>query len=180
VVASATVAVIALAACGSSSSSKTAASSSGGSTTPSASLASITIRATNVPGQGLVLVNGDGRTLYLLTSEQGGKLTCTDDNGCTKVWPDTELPAGTAHAIAGPGIQAALLGTLKSTTGSLYVTYGGYALYEYSGDPGPGKANGQGIQSFGGTWYTITPAGTAHTNTAVTAATSSSGGGGSY
>ena len=103
----------------------------------------------------MVLVNGAGQTLYLLSSEQGGKLTCTDDNGCTKVWPDTELPAGVTGATAGTGIQASLLGTVKASTGSLYVTYGGYPLYTYSGDSGSGQANGEGIVSFGGTWYVI-------------------------
>ena len=38
----------------------------------------MTVKAAMVPGVGTVLVNGDGRTLYLLTSEKGGKLTCTD------------------------------------------------------------------------------------------------------
>jgi predicted lipoprotein with Yx(FWY)xxD motif len=107
-----------------------------------------------------VLVDGAGRTLYLLSSEAGGKLTCTDANGCTKVWPDTELPSGVTQATAGSGLQASLLGTVKSADGKLYVTYGGYPLYQFSGDTGPGLVNGQGIKSFGGSWSAMTPAGT--------------------
>ena len=149
---------LALAGCGGSGK-KTASSPSTSSTTAQSSEA-YTITAANVPGVGTVLVNGEGRTLYLLTSEKGGKLTCTDDNGCTKVWPDTELPSGVTQAIAGSGIQASMLGTVKSSGGSLYVSYAGWPLYEYSGDTGPGTANGEGIVSFGGTWYTLTPAGT--------------------
>jgi predicted lipoprotein with Yx(FWY)xxD motif len=126
--------------------------------------AGVTITSATVPGVGTVLVNGsDGRTLYLLTSEQGGNLTCTDDNGCTKVWPDTELPTGVSAATAGSGVDAAKLGTVKSADGHLYPTYAGGPLYEYAGDPGAGQANGQGIVSFGGTWETLTPAGTAVT-----------------
>ena len=159
-------------ACGSSSS-KTS-SASGSSATTAASSGGITVSAANVPGVGMVLVNGDGRTLYLLTSEQGGKITCTDSNGCTKVWPDTELPKGVTAATAGPGIDASKLSTVKDASGSLYVTYGGWPLYTYSGDTGSGKANGQGIQSFGGQWWVISPAGTA-----VTTSASSSGGSGS-
>jgi predicted lipoprotein with Yx(FWY)xxD motif len=122
--------------------------------------AAITVAATSVPGVGTVLVNGSGRTFYVLTSEAGGKITCTDDNGCTKVWPDTELPSGKTAALAGSGAQASRLGTVRSSDGKLYVTYAGYPLYTYSGDSAPGTAAGQGIVSFGGTWTAVTPAGT--------------------
>jgi len=160
-------------ACGSSSS-KTS-SASGSSATTAVSSGGITVSAANVPGVGMVLVNGDGRTLYMLTSEQGGKITCTDSNGCTKVWPDTELPKGVTAATAGSGIDASKLSTVKDASGSLYVTYGGWPLYTYSGDTGSGKANGQGIQSFGGTWWVLSPAGTP----VMTNASGSSGGSGS-
>ena len=79
---------LALGACSNSTTTSAAPSSS-----PSASAsatantdAAITIATASVPGVGTVLVNGAGRTIYVLTSEAGGKLTCTDDNGCTKVW----------------------------------------------------------------------------------------------
>jgi predicted lipoprotein with Yx(FWY)xxD motif len=158
-----TLAIVAgLAACGSSSGSKAASSAT--TTTPASSNTTaapqgVTISAANVAGVGSVLVDGSGRTLYILTSEKGGKLTCTDANGCTKVWPDTELPTGVAAATAGGGAQASMLGTVTSPEGHLYPTYAGYPLYTYTGDPGTGTANGQGITSFGGTWWVITPAG---------------------
>jgi predicted lipoprotein with Yx(FWY)xxD motif len=160
-VAVAAASVLALSACGSTASTKTAATGPAGSDSPSAG---VTISTADVSGIGTVLVNGEGRTLYLLSSEAGGKLTCTDDNGCTKVWPDTELPSGVTQATAGSGVQASLLGTVKSADGNLYVTYGGYPVYEFSGDKGPGTVNGQGITSFGGTWSAMTPAGTAAAN----------------
>jgi predicted lipoprotein with Yx(FWY)xxD motif len=122
--------------------------------------AGLTIGTSNVPGVGNVLVNAkDGKTLYLLTSEQGGKLTCTDDNGCTKVWPDTELPSGVSSGIAGNGVNSSLLSTVKTSDGHLYVTYNGWPLYTYSGDSGPMQSHGQGIQSFGGTWYALDASG---------------------
>ena len=136
----------------------------GSSSSPTSSDAAITVMTASVPGVGTVLVNGDNRTLYQLSSEQGGKLTCTDDNGCTKIWPDTELPAGKTAGIAGTGIQASLLSTVKSSDGKLYLTYNTYPLYTFSGDTGPGTAAGQGITSFGGTWTAITPAGTPATS----------------
>jgi len=141
--------VLAVAACGSSSGSGGAATSGG-----SGSAAAYTVATATVSGTA-VLVNGDGRTFYLLTSEQGGKLTCTDDNGCTKVWPDTELPSGVTSGVAGSGADASLLGTVKSADGHLYLTYGGWPLYTYSGDSGSGQSHGSGIMSFGGTWWTL-------------------------
>ena len=43
--------------------------------------------------------------------------------------------------------------------GETYATYNGRLLYEYSGDSSPGDANGQGIKSFGGTWYVLDDSG---------------------
>ena len=171
-------AAITVAACGSSSSS-TASGSGSASSAPaggSSSTPAVTISAKSVPGVGTVLVNGQGRTIYLLSSEKGGKITCTDDNGCTKVWPDTELPKGMTAATAGSGVQASLLGTVKDASGALYVTYNSWPLYTFSGDAGPGVAHGQGITSFGGTWYALTTSGNPATGQA--ASSPSSGGGG--
>jgi predicted lipoprotein with Yx(FWY)xxD motif len=175
---------ITVAACGASSSttgsgSGSSPSSGSASSAPAgASTSAVTISAKSVPGVGTVLVNGQGRTLYLLNSEKGGKITCTDANGCTKIWPDTELPKGMTAAKAGSGVQASLLGTVKSDSGALYVTYNGWPLYTFSGDSGSGAAHGQGITSFGGTWYALTSSGNAASGQA--ASSPSSGGGGGY
>jgi predicted lipoprotein with Yx(FWY)xxD motif len=154
--------IAALAACGSSSSSTSASSGRSppaGTSSASASPSAVIISAKSVLGVGTILVNGQGQTLYMLTSEKGGKITCTDNNGCTKIWPDTELPKGVTAATAGSGIRASLLGAVKSSDGSLYATYHGWPLYTYSGDSGPGQAQGEGITSFGGTWYVLNASG---------------------
>ena len=177
-------AAITVAACGSSSSSGTGAGSSHSAAAGASPSAAVTISAKSVPGFGTVLVNGQGQTLYMLTSEKGGKITCTDDNGCTKVWPDTELPKGVTAATAGSGIQASLLGTVKAASGSLYVTYHGWPLYTFSGDSGPGAAHGQGITSFGGTWYVLSTSGNpvtgSHPQSGTSPSASSGGGGNGY
>jgi len=157
-------AVLALAACSKSTTTGTGSASPSASASQTANAdAAFTVTTASLPGVGTVLVNGNGQTLYLLSSEQGGKITCTDDNGCTKVWPDTELPSGKMAGIAGTGVQASLLSTVKSTDGKLYVTYNTFPLYTFSGDTKTGTAAGQGITSFGGTWSAITPAGAAAT-----------------
>ncbi len=173
--------VAAAAACGSTSSPATAASSGesqpAGASPPASSSPGVTVSAKSVAGVGTVLVNGKGQTMYMLTSEKGGKITCTDDNGCTKIWPDTELPKGTTSATAGSGIQASLLGTVKNSAGDLYVTYHGWPLYTYTGDNGPGQANGEAITSFGGTWYVLGTNGNPVTSSHPQSGSGSSGGG---
>jgi predicted lipoprotein with Yx(FWY)xxD motif len=135
--------------------------SSAGSSQATTTAATYTVATADVPGVGTVLTNGAGRTFYILSSEAGGKLTCTDANGCTAVWPDTELPAGMTSGVAGSGVQASVLGTVRSAEGKLYLSYGGWPLYTYTGDSGPHQSNGQGVNSFGGTWTAITVAGQA-------------------
>jgi hypothetical protein len=55
------------------------------------------------------------------------------------------------------------MSSLLSTTSvgaATYPTYNGWVLYEFTGDTGPGQANGQGISSFGGTWHPLDASGT--------------------
>jgi predicted lipoprotein with Yx(FWY)xxD motif len=166
-----------VAACGSSSS--TAAGSPGSSAPAGASsAASATISAKSVPGVGTVLVNGQGQTLYMLTSEKGGKITCTQANGCTQAWPETLVTNGATAARAGSGVQASLLGTVKDASGNLEVTYNHWPLYTFSGDSGSGVAKGQGLTSFGGTWYVLSGSGNPVTSSQP--GNASSGGGYGY
>src|ERR1700759_3575316 len=144
----------------------------------SASTAGVTISAKSVPGVGTVLVNEQGKTLYMLTSEKGGKITCTQANGCTQVWPETLLASGAKTVTAGRGVQSSLLGTVKGASGSPEVTYNHWPLYTFSGDSGPGAAKGQGLTSFGGTWYVLN--GSGNPVTSSSSGTTSSGSGNGY
>jgi len=121
---------------------------------------STTFSTASVAGLGTVVVDGNGRTVYLLTSGGHTNVPCDDASGCTKIWPDLPLPDGVSGAKAGTGIQASLLGTMKLADGQTYPTYNGWLVYEFSGDSGPGQGRGEGIKSFGGTWYALSPAGT--------------------
>jgi predicted lipoprotein with Yx(FWY)xxD motif len=169
-----------LAACGSSSSSTAAGSPGSSAPAGAASAASATISTIgtkSVSGVGTVLVNGQGQTLYMLTSEKGGKITCTQANGCTQAWPETLLNGGATTVKAGRGVQSSLLGTVKDASG-LEVTYNHWRLYTFSGDSGPGVAKGQGLTSFGGTWYVLNASG--HPVTSRPSGNTSSGGGNGY
>jgi predicted lipoprotein with Yx(FWY)xxD motif len=147
---------VTLAACGSSSSGTAAKSSKA----PSASASpGITFSTASVPGLGTVVVDGRGRTVYILTSGGHRNLPCTDSSGCTKLWRDLPLPDGTSAAKAGNGIQPSLLRTMKRSDGETYPTCNGWLMYEYAADAGPGQASGQGIKSFGGAWYVLNASG---------------------
>jgi predicted lipoprotein with Yx(FWY)xxD motif len=145
----------------------TTTSSSGSAGKPSTSFSTA-----KVSGLGTVVVDGRGRTVYVLTADGKTNAPCTDQNGCTKLWPDLPLPDGSAGAKGEMGIDSSLLGTKKLSDGETYPTYHGWLMYEYSGDSGPGQSNGQGIKSFGGTWYALKASGSP--------VTSGGGGGGGY
>jgi predicted lipoprotein with Yx(FWY)xxD motif len=164
-----------IAACGSSSSG-TAAGSASSAPASASPAAAVTISAKSVPGVGTVLVNGQGQTLYMLTSEQGGKITCTSANGCIQVWPETAVANGTTPT-AGSGVQSSLLGTVKGASGNLEVTYNHWPLYTFTGDSGPGVAHGQGLVNFGGTWYVLNAAGNPVTTSSAGSSPSSGVGG---
>ena len=98
---------------------------------------------------GTILVNSEGKTLYTLTNN-GSPAPCT--GSCGHVWPPLLVPSGTTTLTGGSGVT----GLGKSASGTV-VEYKGFPLFMYSGDTAPGQANGNGIASYGGTWYVIKP-----------------------
>ena len=151
--------ILLLAACGGGSSKPpshptTTAKSPGAGSSPAAKFS-----IANVSGVGNVVVDGQGRTVYILTNSSKKNVPCTDASGCTGAWPDLPFPDGTSAATAGSGINASLLGSMKLSDGETYPTYNGYLMYEYSGDSAAGQANGQGLKSYGGTWYVLNSSG---------------------
>jgi predicted lipoprotein with Yx(FWY)xxD motif len=129
-----------------------------------------TVVVANDPTLGNVLADSQGNTLYLFQRDTGTKSTCT--GACAVSWPPLRA---TGKTVAGNGISASKLGTTPRSDGKPQVTYNGHPLYTFASDQNAGDASGQGVNAFGGLWYTVSPAGTAVT----TAASSSSGGGGS-
>jgi predicted lipoprotein with Yx(FWY)xxD motif len=98
---------------------------------------------------GDILVDGEGRTLYLFEPDAQGASTCYDS--CESNWPP--LVGG---ASAGDGVDGSLLGTASRDDGSEQVTYDGWPLYYFAGDAAAGDTNGQGINDV---WYVVSAAG---------------------
>jgi len=130
----------AVAACGASSSSGGGAGSNGGAT--------VTAVQTSV---GTVLAGPSGATAYVLLSSQGASLPC--EGACTSTWMPVTVSSGAAPQ-AGSGVSTSLTVAARSD-GSMQVAANGNPLYYYTGDNGSGQVNGQGIKSFGGTWYAV-------------------------
>lgn len=142
------------------------------SSAPATSGAAVRVARTSL---GSVLVDAQGRTLYELSADRPGAPACT--GSCLGIWPPLELATGVRTPSAGPGVSVPL-GVLDRPGGRPQVTAKGMPLYTYAGDTGPDQVNGQGIRTFGGTWYAVTPSGAPVTAAGASPSPSSSGGGG--
>ncbi len=117
---------------------------------------SLTVSTKELPKLGPVLVDGEGKTLYVFAPDKGKEVTCTEE--CAAVWPPLKLEAGQKPAASGQ-VKASLLGSDPSPEGGEVVTYAGWPLYTYVADTKPGEATGQNIELNGGYWWVISPAG---------------------
>ena len=95
---------------------------------------------------GDILVDADGRTLYVFTKDKGDQSACSGE--CAANWP-----ALTGTATAGTGAQASMLSASMQANGESQVTYAGKPLYYFAADAKPGDTNGQGV---GGVWFAVT------------------------
>jgi predicted lipoprotein with Yx(FWY)xxD motif len=161
-------ATLVIAGCGGGGSSSSSSAAGGGSGTEG------TIGSTEIEGLGSVLVDAEGMTVYDFTVDEGMKSNCY--GGCEAAWPPVTT---TGKPTAGAGAMASALGTTKRKDGTLQVTYNGHPLYTFTGDEGPGEANGNEVE---GTWFVLDEAGAevkgqATGGEAAAAAGESSGGG---
>jgi predicted lipoprotein with Yx(FWY)xxD motif len=115
---------------------------------------SYALKATDIQGLGRILVDGAGYSLYVYLPDNQGPSRCV--SVCAEAWPPLVLPGGVQNAIAGPGVDAALVGTTRRSNGSLQVTYNRWPLYLYI-DDGRGQVNGQGEGM--GAWYALSTSG---------------------
>ena len=118
---------------------------------------------------GRILVNSNGRTLYLFEKDRNGKSACSGQ--CATFWPP--LITSGKPRVAG-GARAALIGTTRRADGRLQVTYNHHPLYTFVKDKKPGQTNGEGVDAFGAEWYVVSTTGSKIDKD------DSSGGGGSY
>jgi predicted lipoprotein with Yx(FWY)xxD motif len=113
-----------------------------------------TVKASNnaAVGKTIVIEAKKGRTLYYLTGDTKGHLCST--SACTAFWPPLTVKSLHTKVKAGKGIIGKLA-VFKRADGKFQVTLRGKPLYRFAGDSAKGQANGEGIQSFGGTWHAM-------------------------
>jgi predicted lipoprotein with Yx(FWY)xxD motif len=147
-----------------------ASTSRGGVAGASHSASSAAVKTRKINGLGVVLVNAQGRTLYVFMKDKQQRVTCT--GSCASIWFALKAK-GSGKPAAGGAAKASLLGSDKSPSGGRVVTYNRWPLYTYAGDTRVGSAKGQTLNLNGGRWYVISPAGKV-----IEHAASSGGGGG--
>jgi len=99
---------------------------------------------------GPILVDAQGRTLYLFEADKNGKSACSGP--CATAWPPLLSNGGPQAAM---GASAKLIGTTARGDGGSQVTYAGHPLYYFVGDKAAGDVTGQGIDQFGAKWYVV-------------------------
>jgi len=109
---------------------------------------------TAVSSLGRILVDTQGRTLYLFEKDKKGHSTCSGQ--CAAYWPPL-ITTGTPAAKA--GAKQSLLGVTHRSDGKLQVTYAGHPLYTFVQDTKRGQTNGQNLDKFGAEWYVLGPTG---------------------
>jgi len=115
------------------------------------------LQALRVKGATPVLVDSSHRTLYLLSNEKSAHLHCTGT--CLTYWPPVLVSKAVTKLSLGPGVKGKI-GFVARTRSMKQVTFNSYPLYRFSGDAGAGKTNGEGLASYGGTWYALKAAAT--------------------
>jgi predicted lipoprotein with Yx(FWY)xxD motif len=107
-----------------------------------------------VDKMGLVVVDGDGRTMYRFDKDTKtapeGKSNCNDQ--CATTWPP--LLSDTIPQVE--GIDPKLVSLITRADGKKQVAIDNSPIYAYSLDPAPGAWKGQGV---GKTWFVIQPDG---------------------
>ncbi|TCC02870.1 hypothetical protein [Kribbella soli] len=134
-----------LTACGSDDSPAGAAPSSSAGSSPSA--AAVKLATATVGDYGKVIVDGNGRTVYVFDKDTSGTSNCSGD--CLAKWPVVPAGDGTPQL---DGIDASLVSTVTRADGSKQLAIKGLPLYLFASDSDAGEAKGQAV---GGVWWVV-------------------------
>ena len=104
-------------------------------------------------GLGRIIVNSNGRTLYLFENDRDGKSACSGQ--CAAFWPPL-ITSGKPRVTGG---ARASLCTTRRADGRLQVTYKHHPLYTFAKDKKKGQTNGEGLDAFETEWYVVSTAG---------------------
>jgi predicted lipoprotein with Yx(FWY)xxD motif len=129
-----------------------------------------TVVKTRTTKYGQILVDAQGRTLYLFEKDNGMSSSCS--GSCASYWPPVPV-AGQPQGSG--GAMASSIAVISRSGGHKQLTYAGHPLYYFIGDHKAGQTSGQGLDQFGAKWYVLDA-----TGAAVTSAPSNGNQGGGY
>ena len=104
---------------------------------------------------GTYVVDGSGRSVYILEGSRGGSGINRCSGQCLGAWPP--LAGGVRQGVA-TGLNPGLVQSVSGYAGA-QLAYGGWPLYYYRRDQAPSDTTGQGVRDQWGTWYLLSPSG---------------------
>ncbi|WIX89286.1 SCO0930 family lipoprotein [Amycolatopsis sp. DG1A-15b] len=108
--------------------------------------------SSTVDGLGTVLADAEGHTLYRYAKDTAKPSNATCAGPCAMTWP----PLVSDVPVVAAGVDSALVGLVTRPDGRKQVTVGGWPVYRYAKDTGPGIALGRAA---GADWAAIAPTG---------------------
>jgi predicted lipoprotein with Yx(FWY)xxD motif len=124
-------------------------------TTAAANASSVVLKlAMNAKLHRNIIVDATGKTVYLFVPNGTG-LTNKVPSAIAATWPQATTTV--ASPTVGAGLTTSKLHVTMQANGTHQLAYNSRLLYTFSGDPGPGTANGQGLAKI---WYVLSAAGT--------------------
>jgi predicted lipoprotein with Yx(FWY)xxD motif len=122
-------------------------SSSSGSASGSSSAAAAKLATATVGDYGKIIVDGNGRTVYVFDKDTAGTSNCSGD--CLAKWPVVPAGDGTPQL---DGVDASLVSTVTRSDGTKQLAVNGLPLYLFASDSAAGEAKGQAV---GGVWWVV-------------------------
>ena len=111
-------------------------------TTTAVTAGSVTTGTTDL---GVVLVDGDGYTLYVFANDDDSVSNCLD--ACATAWPPV---AG--NTAAGAGTDPASFSSIARPDGTSQLALNGQPLYRFAADTAPGDVKGHGVEDV---WFAV-------------------------
>lgn len=118
--------------------------------TPEARGTRVTLRSSQF---GRMLFDSRNQAIYVFERDRRDETVCYAE--CAEAWPPV-LTQG--EPVAGKGVDADLLGTVKRRGGARQLTYAGRPLYFYAHE-GPGQVLCHNVDLNGGLWWVVGPDG---------------------
>ncbi|MFC4054275.1 hypothetical protein ACFOY4_31670 [Actinomadura syzygii] len=113
------------------------------------------VKARKDPKLGLILTDGQGRTLYRFDKDTDKPPTTNCFGACKKAWPPAVFTGWKKLKLE--GVPRGLVNFIeRKDDGKCQLTVNGWPMYYYAKDGRPGDVKGQGV---GGVWWATTPSG---------------------